>query len=205
MTATIEQIDRWRALPKETQHLEFKEAKAQYDQQKLLAYCVGIANEGGGHLLLGIANDPPRPVVGTQAFLSPISTAESLFHSLRFRVDVEQVDHPDGRVLVFHIPSRPQGTAYNLDGRYLMRSGEELVAMTEDQLRKIFSEGRPDFLEELSMSGLSGQDVVQLLDTQAYFELRRYAYPSEREGVLERLIQDRIVVRSPTERFPLFV
>jgi hypothetical protein len=42
-------------------------------------------------------------------------------------------------VLVFHIPSRPRGTAYNLDGKYLMRAGEALVPMSEDQMRRIFS------------------------------------------------------------------
>ena len=50
--------------------------------------------------------------------------------------------------MVFHIPSRPRGTAYHLNGAYLMRSGEELVPMSEDRLRKIFAEGQPDWLEE---------------------------------------------------------
>jgi hypothetical protein len=86
-------------------------------------------------------------------------------------VDIEEVAHPDGRVLVFHIPSRPRGTAYHLDGKYLMRSGEALVPMSEDQLRRIFAEGEPDWLEEHSTTGLDAQHVVELLDTQTFFEL----------------------------------
>lgn len=39
---------------------------------------------------------------------------------------------------------------YHLDGAYLMRSGEELVPMSEDRLRGIFAEGQPDWLEEPS-------------------------------------------------------
>lgn len=34
-----------------------------------------------------------------------------------------------------------RGTAYHLDGAYLMRSGEALVPMSEDQLRRILAEG----------------------------------------------------------------
>jgi len=60
MPATPEQIDLWRAARKEHQRLEFKEAKKQYDTRKLSEYCVALANEGGGQLLLGIADAPPR-------------------------------------------------------------------------------------------------------------------------------------------------
>lgn len=65
---TVEQIDLWRNSVSETQNLEFKEAKNQYDTTKLCNYCVALANEGGGHLILGIADKKPRKVVGTSAF-----------------------------------------------------------------------------------------------------------------------------------------
>ena len=139
MSISAEQIDLWRGLASETQRLEFKEARNQYDTTKLCRYCVAIANEGGGHLVLGIADKPPRAVVGSQAFLDTQDITEKLFHWVGFRVDVEAVAHPDGRVVVFAIPARPKGTAYHHEGAYLMRSGEELVPMSEDQLRKIFA------------------------------------------------------------------
>jgi hypothetical protein len=140
---TIEQIDAWRAAKSETEHLEFKEAKNQFDFDSVLAYCVAIGNEGGGVLLLGIANKPPRPVVGTNAYLDRIAEIKgNILNKLHFRVDIEEVQHPDGRVLVFHIPPRPIGRPYHVDGTYYMRSGESLVAMTPEQLEKIFDEGR---------------------------------------------------------------
>lgn len=195
MPTTPEQIDLWRSMPKENQQLEFKEAKHQFDTRRLCGYCVAIANEGGGQLLLGIANDPPRPVTGSEAFSDTNDIAQKLFSWLGFRVDVEAVAHPDGRVVVFHIPSRPRGTAYHHDGKYLMRSGEELVPMSEDRLRAIFAEGQPDWLEEASAQHLSGQDVIELLDTQTYFELLKLPYPSDQSGVLERLSQDHLIDR----------
>lgn len=193
VTTTPEQIDLWRRLPSETQRLEFKEAKSQYDTRKLLKYCVALANEGGGCLVLGVADKPPRAVVGTQAFADTLGTAAKVFHTLGFRVDLEEVAHPGGRVVVFHIPSRPRGTAYHLDGTYLMRSGEELVPMSEDQLRRIFSEGGPDWLEEHTKTGLDGSEVVALLDTQNFFELLKQPYPTNRSGVIDRLQRERLV------------
>jgi len=193
MSTTPDQINLWRSAPSEHQRLEFKEAKQQFDFGKLCKYCVALANEGGGQLLLGIADQPPRPVVGTAAVKDPVGMAGKLFQTLGFRVDVEAVNHPDGRVVVFHIPSRPRGTAYHLDGTYLMRAGEGLVPMSEDQLRRIFAEGEPDWLEEHSRTGLEAAQVVELLDTQSFFELLKLPYPANQAGVLDRLQQERLV------------
>ena len=99
-----------------------------------------LANEGGGYLLLGIEDQPPRRVVGTSAFNDPVDMAAKMFQTLGFRVDIEEVAHPDGRVLVFRIPSRPRGTAFQFEGAYLMRAGQELTPMSEDRLRAIFAE-----------------------------------------------------------------
>ena len=193
MSVTPQQIEIWRSAPSKHQRLEFKEAKTQLDNRKLNKICVALANEGGGHLLLGVADKPPRPVVGTKAFNNPVEMAEKLFEAVGFRVDIEEVAHPDGRVLVFSIPSRPKGTAYHLDGAYLMRSGSELVPMSEDQLRRIFSEGGPDWLEEPAKANLDAQKVIDLLDTQTYFELLERPYPTERSGVLDRLQQEQLI------------
>lgn len=196
MSITTDQIDLWRSSAAETQHLEFKEAKQQYDTTKLCRYCVAIANEGGGHLVLGVADKLPRPVVGSAAFADTQDSAEKLFQWLGFRVDVEAVAHPDGRVVVFIIPGRPKGTAYHYDGAYLMRSGEELVPMSEDQLRRIFAEGQPDWLEFAALKDASAQDVVQLLDTQTFFDLLHLPYPTDQAGVLSRLLDERLITHS---------
>jgi ATP-dependent DNA helicase RecG len=193
MTTTPKQIDIWRQSPTEYQRLEFKEAKNQFDNRRLYEYCVALANEGGGHLLLGIANEPPRPVVGTRAFNDPVAAAEKLFQAVGLRVDIEEVAHPNGRVLVFHIPARPRGTAYHFGGKYLMRAGEALVPMSEDQLRRIFAEGEPDWLEEYSKAALDAQQVVELLDTQTFFELLRLPYPTDRSGVIDKLLREGLI------------
>jgi predicted HTH transcriptional regulator len=193
MSTTVDQINVWRSVSTEHQRLEFKEAKKQFDYRKLCSYCVALANEGGGHLLLGIANEPPRQVVGTAEAKDPVGMAEKLFQALGFRVDVEEIMHPDGRIVVFRIPSRPRGTAYHLKGAYLMRCGTELVPMSEDQLRGIFAEGQTDWLEEHSRTSLDAAQIIENLDTQGFFELLKLPYPTEREAVLGRLQQEHLV------------
>lgn len=193
MSTTPEQINLWRSAASEHQRLEFKEAKEQFDFGKLCKYCVALANEGGGNLLLGVADKAPRPIVGTKAVNDRTGMAEKLFQTLGFRVDVEEVLHPDGRVVVFHIPTRPRGTAYHLEGTYFMRAGEELMPMSEDQLRRIFAEGEPDWLEEHSLVGLDATEVVELLDTQTFFELLKLPYPAQQSGVVDRLQQERLI------------
>lgn len=123
-----------------------------------------------------------------------------------FRVDVEVVAHPDGRVVVFSIPARPKGMSYHHYGAYLMRSGEELVPMSGDQLRKIFAEGKPCWLESPSLEDASEQEVVQLLNTQTFSDLMRLSYPANQKGVLARLqyvLRKQMTNQSLRERFGL--
>lgn len=79
MPTIPDQIDLWRSIPSEHQRLEFKEAKTGYNHQKLCEYCVALANEAGGYLLLGIADRPPRPVVSSMSVKDPVGMAEKLF------------------------------------------------------------------------------------------------------------------------------
>lgn len=197
---TLETLEQWLTVPAETEHLEFKEAKTQYDNTKLLQYCVALANERGGHLVLGVTNKPPRRVVGTNAFATPpgVDTIKArIREKLRIRVDVTELAHPDGRILVFDIPSRPVGQPMELDGAYLMRSGESLVAMTPDHLKRIFAEGEPDWFEQPANEHASPDEVVSLLDTQAFFDMLKQPYPTNRDGVLERLQGERLIVQTP--------
>ncbi len=90
----LEILEKWLLTPTETEQLEFKEAKNQFDSIKLLKYCVALANEGGGYIVLGVTDKRPRQVVGSQAW----STEEELnkikahiFQKLRFRVDTTEL------------------------------------------------------------------------------------------------------------------
>jgi ATP-dependent DNA helicase RecG len=193
---TLETLEKWLLVPTETENLEFKEAKQQFDRAKLLKYCVALANEGGGCIVLGVTDKRPRQVVGSLAW----STAEDLnkikayiVEKLSFRVDATELQHPNGRVLVFEVPTRPVGQPLAFEGAYLMRAGEDLVPMTPDVLRSIFAEDQQDWFCQPARSDASPDDVIALLDTQTYFELLKIPYPTNRDAVLERLQSQELI------------
>jgi ATP-dependent DNA helicase RecG len=148
MTVAVEKLQKWLDA-KEDEHLECKEAKANFHFETLVKYCVALANEGGGKMILGVTDKLPRTVVGSQAFSNLERTKAGLIERLRLRVDVEEIRHPDGRVLVFQVPSRPIGMPIQYEGAYWMRGGQDLMPMTPDVLQRIFAEAGPDFSAEI--------------------------------------------------------
>lgn len=148
MPVSIEQLQSWLSA-KEDEHLEFKEAKQNFHFENLVKYCVALANEGGGRIILGVTDKLPRKVVGSLAFPELERTKAGLIERLRLRAEVKEVHHPDGRVLIFEIPARPIGMPIQYEGAYWMRAGEDLVPMTPDLLQHIFAESGPDFSAEI--------------------------------------------------------
>lgn len=143
MTA-LEQLKKWLQSP-ETENLEFKQASRQFDSEKLTRYCVALANEGGGKLILGVTDKPPRKIVGTSVFANIGKAKAQLLDRLHLRIDVDEINTSDGRVILVHVPSRPIGRPIEYRGAYWMRSGESLVPMTPERLQQVFAEAEPDF------------------------------------------------------------
>ena len=130
-------------------------------------YCAALSNEGGGKLVLGISDKKPRLIVGTQAFIDLNRCKLSLTQKLRQRIDIQEMTSPQGRILIFHIPPRPQGDAVEYDGAYLMRAGESLVPMTKDLLKRIFAENDQDFSSQICKGA-----TIDHLDPAAIEKLR---------------------------------
>ena len=179
---------------RENEHIEFKLASNQYDETKLMKYCIALANEKGGQLILGV-NDA-REIKGSNAFRDIGATKSKILKKLHFRVEIYEILTDLGRVLVFDIPSRPIGTPLNHEGAYLMRSNEELVSMTPDQLQRIFAEGKPDFELQIAKQDLSSDEVVSLLDIQGYFDLMQIPLPETRDGMIDRFIREKLLVKN---------
>lgn len=189
MTEERHELDSWLQV-KEDEHLECKEAKNRYDFEKLVKYCAALANEGGGSMVLGVTDKRPRKVVGTQAFQDLERTKAGLIERLRLRLDVDEIDHDSGRVLIFRIPSRPLGVPISVGGAYWMRAGEDLVPMTPDQLRRIFDESGPDFSAEICPAATIADLAPEAIQTFR----RRWHRKAKQDAVLrssdEQLLRD---------------
>ena len=188
MPVTLAQVDRWLTEPSERRRLEFKEAKGGFDGRLLCRYCVALANAGGGHLILGVTDEPPRRVAGTEAFAGNLATIEhEVLQKTEVCVTADELAHPDGRVLVFSIPGRPPGSAYRYKGAYWMRVGESTVVMPDQQLREIFAETQPGWLDAHAESGLNTKEIFALLDVPAFFALQKMPMPGRTADILRRL------------------
>lgn len=190
MSTTLEELLKLIDAPTEDRSLEFKKAEQQLDRTKLFRRCVAIGNEGGGRIILGVTDARPRQVVNTQAFPNIAKIEADIFANCKIRVVVEEIQHPDGRVLVFNIPSRPVGSAFEFDGQYLMRVGEETQPMSADRLRTIFAEAKPPWEDRLASPGLSGSEVVKLLKTDTFYDLLELPYPTTQAKLLESFVNE---------------
>lgn len=152
----------------EDEHCEFKEAKYNYNSNDLTDYCVALSNEGGGYFILGVTNTKPRKIVGTQSFLNLEEIKHQLLQRIHIRVDAVQLGKGEERVVIFSIPPRPIGTPLEYKGRYLMRSGSSLEAMTPEHLKVILAENQPDFSAEIckgaKLEDLSPNAIKRLRD-----------------------------------------
>ncbi|HQN92741.1 MAG TPA: ATP-binding protein [Prolixibacteraceae bacterium] len=132
-----------------------------------LGYVVAFANEGGGMLVLGMADKTPHDVVGSDFANGKIGALEDETYSrLGIRVRMEELYENGLRVLVAHIPIRPVGKMLKFEGVPLMRVGESLRNMSDEEMFAILSEQEPDFsalaCESLKLSDLD-TSAIQIL------------------------------------------
>jgi ATP-dependent DNA helicase RecG len=163
----LDELQELLQMQSENERIEFKEAKSDFSFDKLAKYCAALSNEGGGKIILGVTDKKPRLIVGTQAFIDLNRCKLSLTQKLHQRIDIQEMDCSQRRVLVFHAPSRPRGDAIEYEGAYWMRAGESLVPMTKDMLKRIFAETDPDFSEQICKGA-----TIDHLDSEAIEKFR---------------------------------
>lgn len=175
---------------REGESIEFKEAKQSFNLGKLAEYCVAFANERGGKLVLGVTDKPPRKIVGTKAFGNLDKLKQMLLDMIQLRIEIKEVLHPQGRVLIFVIPSRPLGMPLHYKGRYLMRSGEGLVPMPAHVLKRIFDETEPDFSAEIRERASMDDLDPAMIDTFRELWIRKSRNPDLESLSAEQLLAD---------------
>ncbi len=184
---SLEQFQRWLE-DSEDEHLEFKEAKTQFDSEKLSKYCVALANEGGGHIVFGVTDKRPRRVVGTEAFQDMSGLKRTQSQRVRLHIDATVLAHPDGRVLVVSVPPRPIGMPIEYRGAYWMRRGEDLVPMSGEVLKSIFDEAQPDYSAEICTNA-----TMVDLDEAAIEKLRELWLASSGNAALASLSAEQLL------------
>lgn len=187
---TLEEL---KLLDEKEDKIEFKEAKHNFafaggshndpkERRKcVLGYIVALSNEGGGRLVLGMTDAKPHQVVGSDFAEGKESALEDeIYDRLKIRVHTRVLHENGKRVLIIQIPSRPGGKIMKFEGVPLMRTGDSLREMSDDEIFRILSEQEPDFSAKFC-KGLKIED----LDNKAIETLKeKYAKKQENESFL---------------------
>ncbi|TRZ89772.1 MAG: transcriptional regulator [Methanosarcinales archaeon] len=141
-------LDELRTYPAETEWIEFKEAKASFSFKELGQYFSALSNEANlknqsyGWLVFGVA-DKTRKIVGTsyrtnRANLDSLKSevANKTTNRITF-IEIRELYLPEGRVIMFQIPSAPKGIPIAWEGHYYGRDGESLGALNLQEIEQI--------------------------------------------------------------------
>jgi len=130
-------LDKLLSLSAESEVVEFKEAKTQYDKNKLGEYFSALSNEANlkglacAWLVLGVKND--RMVVGTsisEAQINDYKLEMASFTSPRLSFDeVYRVETESKTVILCKIPAAPEGIPVSWKGFHYGRDGESIGAL----------------------------------------------------------------------------
>ena len=148
----IELLEQLLRLDCENEVVEFKEAKRDYSFEKLGKYFSALSNEANlknvrcAWLVFGVKND--RTVVGSQYRQQTVEiqslkkeVADCVTNRLSF-IDIHEIDHAHGRVLLLEIPAAPTGIPSAWKGHYYGRDGESLGPLNLEEFERIRSQSR---------------------------------------------------------------
>lgn len=193
-------------LPNETEWVEFKHNNDNPEEigeaisalsngaalhEKERAYIVfGVDNIT--HDIIGTTFEPRRAKRGNEELESWLS------HKIDPRIDfqIRELQHHDSRIVVFEIfatidrPVKFDGKAYIRVGSYT-----KLLKDYPEKERRIWNNPRHrTFEREVAIEHVSPDKVITLLNYPAYFELIEQSLPSGRDGILEKLQQDKFII-----------
>lgn len=138
----------------------------------VLGYVTAFCNEGGGMLVLGVDDAHPHSVVGSKfAEGKEGNLCDQIYSDISIRVETEVLQQDGKRVLIIKIPSRPIGKLMKFEGVPLMRIGESLREMSDQEMLKILSEQEPDF----SATICEGLTIGDLDEFSLHAMAERYA------------------------------
>lgn len=133
----------------------------------ILGYITALCNEEGGYLVIGMSDNYPHEVTGTNQNKNSIGDLEAnIYRDTDIRSIIYELFENEKRVLVIEVPSRPAGKVFKFEDVALMRVGEELKPMSDEVYLKIINEQEPDFsqkiCEDLKISDLDEKAIFIL-------------------------------------------
>lgn len=167
----------------EKETVEFKEAKNNFDFNSLGKYFSALSNEANlqgvrcGWLVFGV-HDKTREIVGT-SYRNDSNNLQSTKHELARNTtanltfsNIYELTVEGKRVLMFEIPSAPQGLPIAFNGHFYGRNGESLVALNIHEIDAIRSQRSFDWSAQIA-EGATIDDLDSEAINKARFEFRK--------------------------------
>lgn len=146
-------LDYLMGLPRETEWIEFKEAKTTFDFEDLGQYFSALSNEANlnekdaGWLVFGVTNSAPRKIVGSNyCRMSPglddlkSKISRHTNHQMTFS-RIFEINTVDGRVILFEIPPAPSGIPTEWKGFVYGRIQDSRYPLALHEIDKIRAQG----------------------------------------------------------------
>jgi ATP-dependent DNA helicase RecG len=134
---------------RENEIVEFKEAKFNYDFNKLGMYFSALCNEANlkgkeyAWLVFGVV-DKGKTVIGSGYRQDNRSHLDSLKKEIADKttnritlIEIYEITRPEGRVVMFQIPAAPAGLPIAWDGHYFGRDGESIGPLNLEEIERI--------------------------------------------------------------------
>ncbi len=199
-------LEEFKALPHESEWVEFKHNNS--NPQEIGEYISALSNSAYlenkdfGYLVFGI-EDKTHKVLGTtfKPREEKISTQEIenwLITQLEPKIDFKifEFAHQEKNIVIFQIEatnSRPvsfRGIAYIRIGSYKKKLKEH-----PEKESKIWRKSKNIIFEkELALKNISADKVLELLDYPFMFRLLNMPLPSNRDAILAKLVEEKLVV-----------
>ena len=195
------------ASPTECEWVEIKQNN--YDPQVIGEYVSALANgaaymgqsrgfmawgiDDDTHHIVGTSFNPKEKKIGNQEIENWIAT------QLNPRIDFSfsEIKYPEGRVVVMMIdsagntPVKFRNTAWIRVGTY-----KKLLSDHPERERKIWNNNTFNcFEKKIAKSGISVDEVLELLDYPKIFSLLRLPFPDSKSAIIDKLEDEKLIVR----------
>lgn len=159
---------------------------------KDFAYVVwGIEDET--HNIVGTTFNPDTKKKGNQVFIMWLANMLSPRITLSFRT----INHPKGNLVLLEIPAT-LSTPVEFERVAYIRIGSATPRLSDfpDYYLKLIEKLRSYNWEKgIAKSFVTSDDVLKLIEYPVYFKYTNQNLPTNKEGILEKLVADRLIVK----------
>lgn len=196
------------AMPKESEWVEFKvnngnpheigqyiaalSNSACYHKQKYAYLVYGV--EDSTHRLVGTEFKPKNEMIGSQELENWIATQLSP----RIDFNIFEFSINDVNFAIFKI-SATRNQPVSFRGESFIRIGSYKKSLADHPERERSIWNKQDnyvFEKAIAMEHVSDDEVLKLIDYTGYFELIDFRLPDNRKGIIDRLLQDKIIFKN---------